>query len=79
MAIHLEKIDPDTNCYRFYVLSIEDDLFEPHSLMVHWGRIGTRGRYAIRASGSMKDMEAVTDRILKLRSRHGYKASSSFA
>lgn len=72
MAIHLEKINPEDNCFRFYNLSIEGDLFEPHALVAHWGRIGTRGRQAIRASGSRSEVEDAARKILRLRERHGY-------
>lgn len=44
VVVALNRIDPDENAYRFYVLSIEPNLFEEVSLIREWGRIGRPGR-----------------------------------
>ncbi|SNX70264.1 predicted DNA-binding WGR domain protein [Cereibacter ovatus] len=72
MDIRLEKIDPDSNCYRFYVIRTEPDLFADRSLVVQWGRIGRGGRTVIRGSGPRDRVEDLGQRLLKLRLRHGY-------
>ncbi|GEM_PF-3334646 len=72
MEIHLEKIDAARNCYRFYEISLEPDLFAQTALVVRWGRIGGRGRIRIAGSGTMREAQDLATRILRLRLRHGY-------
>jgi predicted DNA-binding WGR domain protein len=43
----LDRIDPARNMVRYYVLSIEQTLFDGSSLVREWGRIGRRGRRRI--------------------------------
>ena len=56
MHHHLEKVDPARNCHRFYVIAIEKDLFSECSLMIHWGRLGTQGRYRIQTAGTRSEV-----------------------
>ncbi len=72
MDVYLEKVDPEHNCFRFYSIRIEPDLFADQALVVHWGRIGKRGRTRVRGSGSASDCRDYGTRILNLRLRHGY-------
>jgi predicted DNA-binding WGR domain protein len=44
LHIVLERVDPDRDVARYYVLSIEPTLFEKHTLIRRWGRIGSPGR-----------------------------------
>ena len=39
----LERVAPDDNIHRYYVLSIEPTLFGEGGLRREWGRIGQRG------------------------------------
>lgn len=39
----LERIEPEANAYRYYVLSVEPTLFAEASLVREWGRIGRPG------------------------------------
>ncbi len=73
MEIHLEKIDAQANCYRFYEIGIERDLFAEAALVVRWGRIGGRGRSRIAGSGSTAQAHDMATRILQLRLKHGYQ------
>lgn len=43
----LYRIDPVKNMQRFYILSIEGNLFGGASLIKSWGRIGTQGQSKI--------------------------------
>jgi predicted DNA-binding WGR domain protein len=43
-SISLRRIDAEANCYRFYVLDIERDLFGQTVLARRWGRMGTYGK-----------------------------------
>ncbi|WP_090111499.1 WGR domain-containing protein [Limimaricola pyoseonensis] len=72
MEIHLEKIDRAKNCYRFYEISLEPDLFAQAAIVVRWGRIGGKGRTRIAGSGSVREAQDLATRLLRLRLRHGY-------
>ena len=39
-AVHLTRIEPDENAYRYYSLAITPDLFGGFALARTWGRIG---------------------------------------
>ena len=43
-AIVMRRVDPDTNVSRFYVLTLERDLFGNVVVTRQWGRAGTAGR-----------------------------------
>ena len=73
MSVYLEKIDPEKNCFRFYEIRIEPDLFAEQALVVQWGRIGRQGCIAVRGSGRKSDVERMAQNIQKVRLRHGYK------
>ncbi|WP_322864771.1 WGR domain-containing protein (plasmid) [Aquicoccus sp. G2-2] len=45
--IRIERVDHDTNMFRFYRLRLMPDLFGGVSLLREWGRIGTQGRHRI--------------------------------
>ena len=45
--IHIERVNPEANMYRFYRLRLMPDLFGGVSLLREWGRIGTQGRHRI--------------------------------
>lgn len=77
MHIYLEKVDPETNCFRYFEIRVEPDLFAPAALVTHWGRIGGRGRTRIRGSGPRAECETMGQKILKLRRRHGYAEPES--
>ena len=72
MEIHLEKIDPASNCYRYYDISLESDLFAETALVVRWGRIGRAGRMRIAGSGNRREAQKMATRILRRRLKHGY-------
>lgn len=73
MELHLEKVDPPKNCFRFYHIDIEPDLFAEAALVVRWGRIGRRPRCRIAGLGSKRDAQEMATRILQLRLKHGYR------
>lgn len=79
MNVYLEKIDPVSNCYRFYEIRTEHDLFAERALVLHWGRIGRSGRRRIVGSGKLADVESLATRILRLKRRHGYAEPPEFA
>lgn len=72
MHHHLEKVEPDSNCFRFYVIAIEKDLLSECSLMIHWGRIGTRGRYRIETGGTRNEVMRKAGSLMKSKLKKGY-------
>jgi predicted DNA-binding WGR domain protein len=44
-SMSLRRVDPASNCFRFYLLDIERDLFGQTVLARRWGRIGTYGGF----------------------------------
>lgn len=42
-AAHLQRIRPERNEWRFYILSVQPDLLGGAALVRQWGRIGTEG------------------------------------
>lgn len=71
----LARIDPEANCFRFYQVGIEPNLFGDHSLVIHWGRLGRRGRTRIAASGPLEHVAAIADRIERQKVKKGYEHS----
>ena len=43
-AIAMRRVDPGTNVSRFYVLTLERDLFDNVVVTRQWGSAGTAGR-----------------------------------
>ena len=43
-SITLTRIDADRNMYRYYVMSLQPDLFGGCQLVRHWGRLGSKGQ-----------------------------------
>ena len=70
--ILLSRVEPEVNCYRFYRISVEPNLFGDHSLMIQWGRIGYMGRVRIASSGIEEDILAKAARIEKQKIKKGY-------
>ena len=50
-AVHLTRIDPDENAYRYYSLAITPDLFGGFALARTWGRIGQSSTVRIELYG----------------------------
>ncbi|MGP3698107.1 WGR domain-containing protein [Rhodobacter sp. NSM] len=72
MEIRLEKIDPEQNCFRYYLIRRDRDLFAGEILVAHWGRIGSVGRMGMRASGSPEVIRMAWDRLVQRKLRRGY-------
>jgi len=72
-SLHLERIDPDRNMWRYYALSIATNLFGETELVVEWGRIGTLGR--VRRTPQPDRISALTELVATARAkgRRGYR------
>ena len=71
--IRIERVDPDTNMYRFYRLQILPNLFGGISLLREWGRIGTQGRHKIELfTDTDQAMDAMLT-IYRAKQKRGYR------
>ena len=70
-----EKIEPGKNCYRFYIIRLESDLFAKARVSCEWGRIGS-GKHPQRqiiCFDTIEEAEIYQERQVKLRTKRGYK------
>lgn len=73
-VVELVHIDPLRNCWRFYRLALQPDLFGGAALIRHWGRIGTPG---VRRLDLYADPGAALNalaELVRVKRRHGYRA-----
>ena len=73
MLVVLERVSKSRNCYRFFEISVEPNLFMDVSLVVRWGRIGCPGRSRIRASGRLDEISCRASRIVSEKIGRGYR------
>jgi predicted DNA-binding WGR domain protein len=71
-GIHLQKVEPEENCFRYYEISLEDNLFGDRSLVVRWGRIGRLGRERIAASGKEETLAVMASKLTQTKLKRGY-------
>lgn len=69
----LTRRDPASNMARFYVLTVEPDLFDGAALTRNWGRIGTKGRFRIDLFGSRQEAERRLVALARGKVRRGYR------
>ena len=70
--LHLRRVDTEKNMRRFYLMSVQRDLFGGAQLIREWGRIGSGGK--IKTSFHLDEGQAV-DRlaeIVKAKRKRGY-------
>jgi predicted DNA-binding WGR domain protein len=71
--IRIERVDRETNMYRFYRMRLMPDVFGGVSLLREWGRIGTQGRHKIEC---FKDAGRAVDAMVALyhaKQKRGYQ------
>jgi predicted DNA-binding WGR domain protein len=68
----LTKHVPERNQHRFYVLSVQPNLFGGWSLIREWGRIGSPGRVRIDGYASLDGAQEAYSRKLREKQRRGY-------
>lgn len=71
--IHLRRIDPSQNMARFYVLSVQPNLFGGSSVVREWGRIGRRGQSKIELVENVETAEELKARLARAKLRRGYR------
>lgn len=71
-AMSLQRIEAERNMRRFYLMTVQRDLFGGAVLVKEWGRIGSSGRVKKELfSDEAKAVDALA-KIVKAKSRRGY-------
>jgi predicted DNA-binding WGR domain protein len=73
-CVCLASIDASQNRYRLYRLMWQPTLWGEGALVRWWGRKGSTGRNQVNFYSNPDDARAEFQRLLKLRTRHGYRA-----
>lgn len=69
-----ERIDPAKNCYRWYRVWIQPDLFGVWAVWTAWGRIGSlRYRQRLYPTAGPVDAEHLAHGIIQRKVRRGYQ------
>lgn len=69
---HLERVIPENNCFRYYGITVEKNMFGDSSLIIRWGRIGRRGEERIVESGAKEYLNERAKMRARLKMRRGY-------
>ena len=75
---YLRRIDPSRNMARFYVLSIQPNLFGGSSVVREWGRIGTRGQCMVELLDDTQRAKQIKNSIERSKRRRGYSDVTPF-
>ena len=70
--IPLTRTDAARNMARFYILSVQEDLFGSVTLTREWGRIGQGGRVRVEAYNDEAAAMTAAARITAEKQRRGY-------
>jgi len=70
----LARIDPAANCWRFYRLSLQEDLFGGTTLIRHWGRIGTGGQLGVALYRDRGAAQGALETLLGQKVKRGYRS-----
>lgn len=71
--LHLRRVDPVKNMRRFYLMTVQRDLFGGAQLVREWGRIGSSGQ--ISSSHHVDEAQAVNAlaAIVTIKRKRGYE------
>lgn len=71
--VKLRRIDPAKNMRRFYLMTVQRDLFGGATLIKEWGRIGTSGKIQRdQHADEGQAIDALAD-IAKAKHKRGYE------
>lgn len=71
--LYVERVDPERNMARFYILTIEPTLFGTPRSVRRWGRIGFGGQAMEHHFDSEKDAVAMFLDLLRAKRARGYR------
>jgi predicted DNA-binding WGR domain protein len=69
----LERVEPDLNMLRFYVLSVEPTLFGDTALVREWGRIGGPCRRRLDLHEREASAREALNTWLRRKQKRGYR------
>ena len=69
----MRRVDPDTNVSRFYVLTLERDIFGNFAVTRQWGRVGTAGRVITEPFETELEAAEAMGRLAAVKRRRGYR------
>jgi len=70
------KIDPRRNCFRFYAISLANDLFNAYVVSCEWGRMGAKKvRRKVEVFTSFDEAMTHVKHIESLRLKHHYQSA----
>jgi len=72
-CIRLASVDTAQNRRRFYELRWEPTLFDQHTLVRTYGRLGTPGRSVTLPYSDRANAQSMIRALLRRRLRHGYQ------
>ncbi|NTJ11738.1 WGR domain-containing protein [Rhizobium lusitanum] len=75
--LYVERIEPEKNMARFYVLAVQPTLFGEVSLVRSWGRIGARGQQKVHLFDDEKQAVGLFLEILREKRNRGYRPKPS--
>lgn len=71
-----ERIDSATNCYRWYQVWVQPDLFGVWAVWTGWGRIGSvRYRQRLYPTASRDEAEQLAHQIIHRKFQRGYQTN----
>ena len=74
------RIDPDSNCYRWYRVWVQHDLFGVWCVGTAWGRLGTvRYQQQLHPMGDAVEAHAWAQSLIARKMRKGYRAQEGVA
>ena len=68
----LQRVRPERNEARFYLIQVGPDLFGQHSVLRIWGRIGGGQRQQLSVFDCHDEAVYFARKLIRLRQRHGY-------
>lgn len=75
-----QKIDPERNCYRFYIIRLQADLFSAWRVECAWGRLNSgRAQRKVRCFDDLSEAEDYRDKESLRRAKRGYALSATAA
>ena len=70
------KIEPDKNCYRYYAIWFEADLFDPFRVCCEWGRVGAKKHQRrVLIFQSWEEAHQYFKEMEELRLKRGYRTA----
>ena len=72
-TIAMRRVDPDTDTARFYVLTLERDLFGNFAVTRQWGRAGTAGRVITEPFETELEAAEAMAALAAVKRRRGYR------